>query len=105
MRIINKTDTTLIFSDINLVLTYDPEGNGVEIEDLDLKSSQSLMGYIDKGKVEVANEDKDNLMYQRIENRNKIVEKRASAKKNKGSGGDSRSIKEESILGGESKMF
>jgi len=104
MRIINKTNTTLIFSDINLVLTYDPEGKGVEIEDLDFKTSESLRSYIDNGKVEVAEKDKSNIMYQRIENRKKLVAD-SGDKKIKKIGSSDPSSKEESILGGESKIF
>ena len=55
MKLINKTENTLIFSDINLVLIYDKSGNATEVDDLDIKNSPTLKQYIEKGLVEVEN--------------------------------------------------
>ena len=77
MKLINKSDTTLIFNDINLVLMLDKDGKGVEVDDFDIKSSPSLKHYIERGLVEVVNPDENNIVYRSIKNRQKVVDKQA----------------------------
>ena len=104
MKILNKTETTLIFSDINLVLLYDKEGIGVEVDDVDIQSSNSLKQYITNGKVEIIKPNENNVVYRGIKNRPMLID-RAAKKKEDEEAEEKREEKHENIIGGESKVM
>ena len=106
MKLINKTETTLIFNDINLVLVYDKDGKGVDVEDYDIKNSPTLKHYIDRGLVEVNKPDEDNVVYRSIKNRQEVVDRQLKEPtKIKKNSEQSESSNSDIILGGETKVI
>jgi len=107
MKLINKTETTLIFSDINLVLMYDKNGRGIDIDDCDIKNSPTLKHYIEKGLVEIENPNDDNIVYRSIKNKQSVIDRQESkavsktASKVKAKHSSSSDI----ILGGQSEVI
>lgn len=102
MKLINKTKTTLIFDDINLVLMYSKNGEGIEVDDCDVKNSPTLKHYIERGLVEVEDPGEDNVVYRSIKNKPKVIEKQSqrTGHKVKKTSNSSSDI----ILGGETKV-
>lgn len=106
MKLINKTDTTLIFNDINLVLMLDKDKKGIEVEDFDIKNSPSLRHYIDRGFVEIINPDENNIVYRAIKNKPEVIERQSKkiAKVNNQDKSENTNS-DEIILGGQSKTL
>jgi glycosyltransferase involved in cell wall biosynthesis len=92
MRLLNKSGSTLIFSDINLILPYDSNNSdGTEVEDFDVSTSISLQKYIQSGQVEVLDGDPNSSVFKAVKNRKEVVDrqvKRASEKDESKEGSD-----------------
>lgn len=107
MKLINTTETTLIFDDINLVLMYDKDRKGQDVDDCDIKNSPTLKHYIGRGLVEPVEPSEENIVYREIKNRSEVVERQGrksgdvktahKIKPNHSSGSDI-------ILGGQSRV-
>lgn len=108
MKLINKTDTTLIFNDINLVLMHDKNGDGCDVDDCDIKNSPTLKHYIERGLVEIVNPDETNVVYRSIKNRKEVVERQEKRTTpdniTKVGANKSRSSNSDIILGGQSEV-
>jgi glycosyltransferase involved in cell wall biosynthesis len=89
MRLVNKTSKTLFFNDINLVITCDSEGKGVEVDDFEVDTSPTLKSYIEQGFVDVIGGDVGSQPYKAAVNMQKTAQsKRTTVSKIGKSGGD-----------------
>jgi len=69
MKLINKTEGTLMFEDVNLTLLYDTDGRGIEIDDTIVERSPTIQACISNGKVKVVDGDSGSAVYLSAKNR------------------------------------